>query len=417
VRIAFLNPTGELGGAETGLLEVLVGLREARPSWSLHLVVASNGPLVGRARACGVSTTVLPFPASLARLGEWGRRNGVVDRAALMVLACRAAVPTLAYILRLRRLLLDLDPDVVHTNGVKMHVLGVWARPPRAAVLWHVHDYLGARPLTSRVLRRHVARCAGIIANSHSVAGELRALFGDAVPVHPVYNAVDLDRFAPTGPVADLDALAGLPRAHDVVKVGLLATFARWKGHETFLNAIARLPSTLRVRGYIIGGPLYHTDRSQYSMDELRARARELGISSQVGFTGYVSDPASAIRALDIVVHASTEPEPFGLVIAEAMACGRPVIISGAGGAAEIADEGVNALSHPPGDADALAARIAQAAGDPALRRRLGEAGRAAAVERFTRARLTGALAPVYEALVSRPPSQLVGSASGIRSC
>jgi len=402
VRIAFLNPTGELGGAEASLLQVLASLREARPSWSLHLVVASDGPLAGRARACGVPTTVLPFPASLARLGEWGRRNGFVDRAALMTGVCRAAVPTTAYVARLRDILRDLDPDVLHTNGLKMHVLGIWARPPRAAVLWHLHDYLGARPFSSRLLRRYVARCAGIVANSHSVADELRALFGSGVHVYPLHNAVDLDQFSPEGPVLDLDGLAGLPPAErGVVRVGLVATFARWKGHGTFLKAFAKLPSALRVRGYIVGGPLYQTDRSQYSMEELRACAEELGISSRFGFTGFVTDPSSAIRALDVVVHASTEPEPFGLVIAEAMACGRPVIVSDAGGAVEIVAGGVNAVVHPPGDADALADRIAQLVADLPLRKRLGEAGRATAVERFTRTRLAAALAPVYEALVS----------------
>jgi glycosyltransferase involved in cell wall biosynthesis len=80
------------------------------------------------------------------------------------------------------------------------------------------------------------------------------------------------------------------------------------------------------------------------------------------------------LRALDVVVHASTSPEPFGLVIAEAMACERPVIVSVAGGAAEIVTLGVDALGHHPGDAEGLAARMTELAIDPALRRRLGSA-------------------------------------------
>ena len=80
------------------------------------------------------------------------------------------------------------------------------------------------------------------------------------------------------------------------------------------------------------------------------------------------------MRALDVVVHASTEPEPFGLVIAEAMACGRPVIASRAGGAAEIVEPGVDGLSFSPGDVGQLAGAIARLAADPDERRRLGEA-------------------------------------------
>ena len=79
----------------------------------------------------------------------------------------------------------------------------------------------------------------------------------------------------------------------------------------------------LPVRAYIVGDAVYQTEGSQYSLDELRQRARSLGVADRVGFTGFVHTPEATFRALHIVVHASTEPEPFGLVIAEAMACGR----------------------------------------------------------------------------------------------
>ena len=105
----------------------------------------------------------------------------------------------------------------------------------------------------------------------------------------------------------------------------------------------------------------------------------------------------AALRALDIVVHASVEPEPFGLVIAEAMACGRPIVVSRAGGAAEIAAQG--AVFHVPGDADDLAARVSELAADAALRTALGSAGRAAAVRLFGPHRLASALIPIYESL------------------
>ncbi len=106
------------------------------------------------------------------------------------------------------------------------------------------------------------------------------------------------------------------------------------------------------------------------------------------------------MRALDIVVHASTEPEPFGLVIAESMACGRAVIAVQAGGAAEIIDDGVTALALRPGDSSQLAAGLARLAMDPALRARLGQAARASAVERFDNRHLASRLVPLYRDLV-----------------
>src|SRR5438309_2205992 len=231
MRVMYLSAAGELGGAERSLLDILASIRQAQPSWALHLLTAVHGPLAARAAELGVTTEEVPFDAALSRVGEFG---------------------------------------------------------------------------------------------------------------------------------AGLSTLAGLPPAGDVVRIGLLGTFARWKGHITFLEAVARLPRDLRVRAYVIGGALYQTAGSQYTLDELRRHAAALGLSDRVGFTGFVTSPDEALRALDIVVHASTAPEPFGLVIAEAMACGRAVIASDAGGAREILTPGVDALGHTPGSASGLAARIVE---------------------------------------------------------
>jgi glycosyltransferase involved in cell wall biosynthesis len=400
VSIVFLSPTGQTGGAEAALHDLLAGLRESHPSWSLRLIVASDGPLVERVAALGVPVDVLPFPASVARLGDWGVGRGWWARVSFLMRCAATALPAVGYLRRLRRLLRSNQPDVIHTNGLKMHLLGAWARPRGSAVLWHLHDYAGRRPFTARLLRRYADRCAAVVANSQSVADDVRQVCGGAVPVHPVWNAIDLDRFAPDGPRIDLDAVSGLPAAGDVLRVGLVATFARWKGHETFLRALAMLPASLRVRGYIVGGPVYETSGSQTSVSELRELVRALGLEDRVGFTGFVPDASRAMRALDIVVHASTDPEPFGLVIAEAMACRKPVVVSRAGGASELIEPGVNALAFNPGEAAELARRIEELAGDANLRERLGRAGRSMAEQRFHRRRMASELAPIYESLV-----------------
>ncbi|HKY05695.1 MAG TPA: glycosyltransferase family 4 protein [Blastocatellia bacterium] len=400
MKIVFLSPSGELGGAEISLLDILASLRRAEPAWSLHLIAASDGPLVRRAIAMGVRATVLAFPRPLARLGDAGIAAGNRDRLGLpdMIYKLLAASPSVVgYRARLGRSLKELAPDIVHTNGFKMHILGVWASPPGVPVIWHIHDYVGARAVASRLLRRQAGSCFAAITNSKSVAEDLRMTLGAGLKIHTVYNAVDLDSFSPAGPRLDLDRLAGLARSEDeTIRVGLVATFGRWKGHTVFLKALSLLPASLNVRGYVIGGPLYQTDNSQCSLEELRGVARDLGLSDRVGFTGYVEETSSAVRALDIVAHASTEPEPFGMVIAEAMACGRAVIISEAGGASELIERGVNALGHRPGDAPGLAACIKQLALDPDLCARVGRAGRRTAERRFDRARLADELIPIY---------------------
>jgi glycosyltransferase involved in cell wall biosynthesis len=202
------------------------------------------------------------------------------------------------------------------------------------------------------------------------------------------------------GPALDLDTLAGLPQAAGpVTRVGLVATFARWKGHATFLRALGMLPDSLGVRGYIVGGPVYTTDASQVSLEELKRVTGSEGLDGRVGFVGHVANSADAMRALDVIVHASTEPEPFGLVIAEGMACGRAVIVSGAGGAREIVTPGVTALVHEPGDAQGLAERIRLLVTDGDLRARVAAAAREAAEHAFERSRMVSEMSPVYRSL------------------
>ena len=399
MNIVFLNPSGELGGAETALLELLAALRSTRPAWSLNLVTSAPGPLIARASSLGVSSGSLPFPSSLASVGEWGQRGSTAGRLRLLLGVAGAALPTLAYESRLRRHLDAIAADIVHTNGFKMHVLGARCGAPRSKVVWHLHDYPESRPLSAKLLRRYAGRCAAIVANSESVAHQAAALAPRGIPVRAIHNAVDLNRFAPSGPRVDLDALAGVPplAAHGV-RIGLVGTFARWKGHDVFFQALQQLRVNVPVRGYVVGDSIYQTAASQYSMAELRETAARMGLNGQIAFTGRIEDVPAALRALDIVVHASVEPEPFGLVIAEAMACARPVVASRAGGAVEIAQAG--ALFHTPGDAAELAEAISRLASSESERTALGSAGRDAALRLFGRERLAGALVPLYEGLL-----------------
>ena len=203
-------------------------------------------------------------------------------------------------------------------------------------------------------------------------------------------------------PAQDLDALAGLPPAPSgTVRFGLVATYARWKGQEVYLKAAARLiheRPDIAVRFYIIGGPIYATRGSQYSEEELRTLAAQLGIAPHVGFIPFQSEPAAIYNALDGAIHASTRKEPFGLTIVEAMACGRATVVSAAGGAAELFREGEDALGTPPGDVDRLAAAMLALATDAGLRAHLGIAARSTAVARFRRDRLGPQLLAAYRA-------------------
>jgi glycosyltransferase involved in cell wall biosynthesis len=250
-------------------------------------------------------------------------------------------------------------------------------------------------------------RAATCLAVSSAVRDDAAALM-PRTPVELLLNTVDVQRFAPAeADPGELDRLAGLPLADGrVLRVALVATYARWKGQDVLLRAAGKILARRRdIRFYIVGGPIYRTAGSQFSRQDLQSLAQSLGVARHVGFINFVDDPRDIYRSADICVHASTRPEPFGLTILEAMACGRPVIC--AEGAAELVQHGVSGLRTPPGDCIALADAITRLADDPGLRHSLATEARRRAVERFSRARLGPELLGWYERVLR---SELVRS-------
>lgn len=378
MHIVFLNVTGNLGGAERVLLTLLRELRRLRPEFTLTVIAGDSGPLLGSVRALGCHAELLPLPEQLKALGDWnagGRLN----------IAWQLAVnlpKVLRYRALLRRRLRALRPDVVQTNGFKMHVLGALACTTTAKLIWHIHDFVSNRVVMKTLLRRFSAHPDMIVAISETVASDVRLTVRAPANVRTILNSVDLSRpavFAATnGPL----------------RIGLVATFAKWKGHRDFLAALALLPKNLNWQGFIVGAEVYARAASQYTESELRNMVAELGLTEKLEFTGFLADPAPFLETLDIVVHASTQPEPFGLVIAEGMAAGRAVVTS----SDSIVTHGENGFVFGMRDAAVLAQALETLARDPALRQRLGQAARQTAEQKFQPERMAQQFLDLYEA-------------------
>jgi glycosyltransferase involved in cell wall biosynthesis len=409
MRVVYLNPVGEVGGAELSLLDLMASVAELIPGVERHLIVAGNGPLIAKAKALGVTVHPLPLPEMLATLGDFALRDqGRLDKIrALLMRSVPISVTVREYTGRLRALLRELDPTIVHSNGIKTHILLKLSGFNEAPVIWHIRDFYGSRPLVARVLRWTSRGVSRAIAISAAVGRDAEAVL-KGVPVTVVYNAIDTVQFAPkAGDGAWLDDLAGHPAALEgTVRVGLVATYARWKGQDLFMRAIRGVQSVRPARFYIVGGPIYKTKGSQFSDAELRDLAGELGVADRVAFVPFQTETADVFRALDVVIHASTQPEPFGRTIVEAMACSRPVVVANAGGASELYTEGKDALGVTPRNSAALAWAMDRLIDNETERRAIGECARATALTRYARGRLGRDIADVY-AQITAPPMRI----------
>ena len=128
----------------------------------------------------------------------------------------------------------------------------------------------------------------------------------------------------------------------------MVGRVAPWKGQHVFLPAFARAFAGGSERAVIVGAAMFGATEADYGAG-LQETASVLGIADRVDFRGFREDVWSELHQMDILVHASVTPEPFGQVIVEAMLAGVPVIASAAGGPGEIVTDNVDGRPLPAG--------------------------------------------------------------------
>ncbi len=387
-RVAVLSPAADLGGAERSLLAFL----RASKAYGLEATVIL--PRMGTLAEALTSQTVrwkIVRPSRVVL--RQSRQLHPSNLAAAVVLP----VELPRYLTRLAAALRAEAPDVLYSNGVKAHLLssliGPWLGMP---VVWHVRDFTGGR-LMARLADWVPEK---VITNSNAVAAHLARRMRQPQKISVIHNAIDLADFSPTGP-RSIEALRH-PATH---RVGLPAVLARWKGHLMFLDAVDRIrrqcPDTIF---FLIGGSIYDTTSERGYERELRSEIARRSLEGQVVLTGFQRDMPPWYRAMDVLVHASIRPEPFGRTVMEAMACGRPVVAADAGGIPEFVTHGRNGLLYTMGDARALAEAVVALLRNPRERSRLGAAGRRTALECFALEHHAARVAAVLHAAAAVRP-------------
>jgi len=288
--------------------------------------------------------------------------------------------------LRLRTALRRTGAQLVHTNSLKTHFIGgLAARLRRLPLVWHVRDLLaedeGYNLLrrTARLLRPHV------VAISEAVAEQFTRL---PIEVTIIPNGIPLDKFCPGPPSPQLRS-----------ELGLTADDRVWKGHMTLLEAVARLADRWpRLKLVVVGEVAFW--EADYER-QLKQRVAELGLTHQVIWTGFRSDVPELLRLCDIFVLPSLR-EPFGRVIIEAMATGRPVVATKSGGVPEVVVDGQTGLLVPPNDDAVLAAAIETLLIDRKCAQQMGVAGLARARELFSTDRVAQQVQELYRRILSK---------------
>lgn len=372
--ILFTDHAPALGGAEIGLLRILDALDRRR--FAPH-VAAQPGQLAAAARARGVTVHEVP----LRRLrheptAPWAWTRGTI---------------ALARIIRREQIAAVLS-NTMRASFYSAAATTLTRRP----FIWHVQDIFPVGPYV-RVMNR---LSAAVIAISQAVTAPLPK----TEKLHVIYPAIDPSDFqADRHTDAErLRAAWGIPR--EAVLVGHIARLQPWKGQRDVIRAAATfidaVPDAYVV---IVGGDIFG-DATRYE-SELKATVRTMGLSDRIRFAGHVHDVPAVLQAVDIVVHAS-DNEPFGLILIEAGAAGRPVVAYASGAAGEIVIDEQTGLLVPPGSPAALGAALQRLVVDRTRIRALGAQAHRRVCEHFGVARAAAAFAEMLDSVIDNPRSR-----------
>jgi glycosyltransferase involved in cell wall biosynthesis len=355
-----------LGGAENMLWTFLrhIDRRRIEPV----VVFLEDGPFVDEVAGLGIETTLLDagrlrdirrFASTIRRLGQLFREN---------------------------------QPDLVLNWTAKSQVYGALAAAQvgmRVRVVWWQHG-VPERHWLDRLATLLHARAVGC---SSKAAAEAQSTLRPRRPTFVVFPGVD-------SPQLPLDT-AGLRRRcaipNGALVVGIVGRLQPWKGQHHVIGALAELKQRGHtIHGLVVGGNA-HNLSPEYE-PYLRRLVDDLDLRGQVTFTGQVPDAAAYIELMDVMVNAS-DPEPFGIVLLEAMARDVAVVAVDSGGPREIVEDGRSGLLIRTSDDVVIADALERLVVDDDLRRRLAGEGRRRVESTFSARGMTEELQSRLEGL------------------
>lgn len=385
-RVMFLESSvggGVVGGSLTGILELIPHLDRTR--WEPALVLAEPKP-------------ALQLPNVPVHVLTPRRGSGGVDRGALPVRVLRRVSEVFGIVLPRVRELLPLlrheRPAMLYlASGLTSNLAGaIAAGRCGVPLICHFKGFRRVGPM-DRFCSQWIDTA---ITMTDEIAEQYRTRGVRARRFLTIHDGIDVARFA-TGGGGAVRRELGIPA--DAPCVGIVGHVQGWKGQLLVAEAVARARRSLpALRCLIVGG--VHRLGAEYA-ERLKERVAAPDLAGHVVLTGARLDVAACMDAMDVVIHASTR-EPFGRVLLEAMAAGRPVIAPREGGPLEIVVDGETGVLVPPRDPDALATTMVALLNDPARRAAMARAARTRAAAVFDIRGHAQAIEAVFDDVLSR---------------
>ncbi len=385
MKILFLSITSEIGGADLALLRTVRELNQTE----FQPVVAfpQDGPLVSAFKEAGAETVFFPIRRLRKTFNPFWHLSYL-----------SAFAKTSRSIAEFAR---ESQVSIIHSNSLPNLYGGAAASRAQLPCVWHVRELdLRPRLVRAALARRALRQAQHIITVSNTVT---RGVFGRpsgtaARKISVLYDALDVQAFR-AGDETRAELRSRYNLEANAQLAGMWCRFDEWKGLPVAIKAAGiMVRDNPRFRLLVAGGPT--AGHGQYA-ERLKALA-EREAPGAVVFTGWLKpdEIPAYISGLDVAVHASTSPEPFGLVIAEAMATGTPLVAPRIGSPLELVEHSKDGLLYEAGHPTALAVAIKRFLDNEQLARSCAQSGREKAEELFDIRKNVRKLEDIYRGLV-----------------
>ncbi len=301
-------------------------------------------------------------------------RDGPLTRLRLRLLARYGEILNIGYVWRLQRLLRRYRPDVVSVSNSLEAVFAAWmaARP----VVCQLHGPL--TPALGALDRAAYSKVSAFAAVSRFVADSAVSAGVPPGRVTVLHNFLHPRASQPSR--EESRRILDLPP--DVPVVAIVGRIVPWKGQLELVQAMAEVSKSCTKVHLLIAGDA--ADDTYDYLRQVQTSVATSGLTARTRFAGHLADPYLAYRAADVLAHCSIDPEPFGMVLLEAMDAGTPVVAANRGGPVEIIEDGVSGLLVDPNDRERLAAALVSVLIEPARAEAMRTRARARLLERFS---------------------------------
>lgn len=357
-KVAFLLISTELGGAEQSLLDIIKYYIKAKSKNIVVISPKNEGPLLEEFKKLDVPVTVILAPSLFLKTS----RSNIVSFVSLALLGLPSLVH---YIFQLYKALNRSESRVIHSTGLKNHILlCLYSLQSQKKIIIHLRDFV-THPLLLTFFRFFKNKNTYWITTSDAVAHKL------PFESKTFYSGFNTEKFFKN---KNINLKTKLKLSLKTPLIGHVGVLAEWKGQREFLKAAHQLiVQDPQYHFVVVGSKIYTTNSDNSYLESLRKLAKDLNIEHCVSFMEFQRDMPGIYNSLDLLVHSSTHPEPFGRVIAEALFCELPVIASNHGGTREIFPEDLQDFLVDPKHTEALSCKMRETLSNPNLESQMKE--------------------------------------------